>query len=46
MLELDSEEEAVAVENHGIIGMKIKLISKIEIIRVFMRKILIKIHIE
>jgi hypothetical protein len=35
-----------SVENHGIIGMKIKFISKIESIRVFMRKILIEIHIE
>jgi hypothetical protein len=34
------------VRNHGIIGMKIKLISKIESIRIFMRKILIEIHIE
>jgi hypothetical protein len=36
----------VAVRNHGIIGMEIILISKIESIRVFMRKILIEIHIE
>jgi hypothetical protein len=35
-----------SVKNHGIIGMEIKLISKIESIKVFMRKILIEIHIE